>query len=1182
MKDVKDKTFLKRVVKVLLWIAATWVVILLILQVILSSSILTGIVNNVAEEYVDGNISFGKVEVSMFRRFPNLSLALDDFSITYPADRFDVEERDGAQGELLYHGTGETADTLASFKRLSASLNVMSLAAGNLNVQHLRLTRPRIFAHNYGNGKANWDLFRFATSEEEEDTTGLSQLPQIALGRISLSGKPHIVYTDSRDTVFAMIDIGRAAFDGRLSTRNDARRQIGLTLDSILVAGRMASDTLAFRLQQMYIHEDDDHMDVGIAANASLLTGKYGRLNLPVMIEGTIGLPKDSIPVVHMTDMQIDIAGVPVELDASIGFGSDKTYIETRAEIPQWEIDFILKDYVSHFIPEVEKIKTDATVSLLAACFGEYDHKTGKLPSISASLSIPESYIRHSDIDLNVLLALEANVYNDDKDRIMIDIANTSVNADGLAFQASGNAIDLIGADPEFGIDGELRTSLDSLMKFIPDSLGIRANGDIAARIKGKARLSQLDIYNFAHSDLLAEFHGDDISIIMPADTVRAHLNGLDISIMPESMSSKRDSSKTYRMLGVKANIENTEIAYKESMMLKGRSIVLSAKNSVNESTDTTARSLGHFGGRFTAENLTFRDAVSTSIELQESTNAFQIIPKRDNPEIPSITLTSENGRIHLSTETNRVILADSKIRAEAAMNSIERKKRMEARLDSLAAIYPGVARDSLLAVSRAERLRNAVVADINDDFKDKDIDIRLDETMAKYFREWDIDGRLDVGLGLIMTPYLPLENYVENLAIGFNNNEVRIENIELEAGESKIDGSGKISGLRRALGGRQGNTAQINVGLDLHSDRINANELMTAYSAGANFNPASLEGADKISDEDFFEQIISDTTVTSTETALLVVPSNIIADVRLNASDITWSDVTIDTVMAKLTAKDRCVQITDTKAQTNIGGLSLDGFYATRSKKDIKAGFDFRFMDITAEKVIDLMPAIDSMIPMLKSFHGMLNCEVAATAQLDTAMNILTPSINGVLRIGGRDLTVDGSDKTFQSVAKMLKFKDLSEGRVDAMTVEGVIKDNTLEVFPFVMQVDRYTMAMSGVQNLDMSFKYHVSMIKSPMLFRFGVDLYGQDFDNLRFKLGKAKYKSAEVPVFSAEIDKTRLNLSKSIRNIFAKGVDNAIAEHQRQEAINEHKKAIGYVEAIDMEMEELSEVQETIIKGE
>ena len=124
--------------------------------------------------------------------------------------------------------------------------------------------------------------------------------------------------------------------------------------------------------------------------------------------------------------------------------------------------------------------------------------------------------------------------------------------------------------------------------------------------------------------------------------------------------------------------------------------------------------------------------------------------------------------------------------------------------------------------------------------------------------------------------------------------------------------------------------------------------------------------------------------------------------------------------------------------------------------------------------------------------------------------------------------------------------------------------------------------MALSGVQNLDMSFKYHVSMIKSPMLFRFGVDFYGQDFDNLKFKLGKAKYKSANVPAFSAQIDETRFNLSSSIRNIFEKGVDNAIAEHQRQEAITEHKNAIGYIEAVDMEMEELSEVQKTVIKGE
>ena len=136
------KKVVTRVAKVLLWIVGIWAVILIALQVMLSSSVLTDLVNDLAEEYVDGDISFGRVEVSVFRNFPDVRLSLDDFSVTYPSDRFDDEEAAGPQGELLYHGTGETADTLASFQRLTASLNIASLAAGNLNIHHLRLTKP--------------------------------------------------------------------------------------------------------------------------------------------------------------------------------------------------------------------------------------------------------------------------------------------------------------------------------------------------------------------------------------------------------------------------------------------------------------------------------------------------------------------------------------------------------------------------------------------------------------------------------------------------------------------------------------------------------------------------------------------------------------------------------------------------------------------------------------------------------------------------------------------------------------------------------------------------------------------------------------------------------------------------------------------------------------------------------
>jgi hypothetical protein len=263
------------------------------------------------------------------------------------------------------------------------------------------------------------------------------------------------------------------------------------------------------------------------------------------------------------------------------------------------------------------------------------------------------------------------------------------------------------------------------------------------------------------------------------------------------------------------------------------------------------------------------------------------------------------------------------------------------------------------------------------------------------------------------------------------------------------------------------------------------------------------------------------------------------------------------------------------------MGKAEFEGFYSTRTKKDIRTGFNFNLMDVTSEKVIAMMPAIDTIMPLLKSFSGLIDCQMAATASLDTCMNILTPSINGVVRIEGEDLTMKDNE-VFSSLAQKLKFKNRKEGRIDKMTVEGVIKDNTLEVFPFILDLDRYTLALSGLQNMDMSYKYHVSIIRSPIVFKVGVDIYGPDFDNMKFKIGKPKYRTTDVPVFTAVIDQTRINLAESIRGIFEKGVEIAVKENERQDAINAHKENIGYVNAAEQEMEELTAEEQRQLEEE
>ena len=490
--------------------------------------------------------------------------------------------------------------------------------------------------------------------------------------------------------------------------------------------------------------------------------------------------------------------------------------------------------------------------------------------------------------------------------------------------------------------------------------------------------------------------------------------------------------------------------------------------------------------------------------------------------------------------------------------------------IDSLSAANPEISRDSLMRSLRSQRRGLDMPSWMNDDdLKSGDINFSLEGAMAKYFREWDVDGDIDIRTGIIMTPYLPLRNILKGVDISLNNNEVKVDSFKIVTGRSELAARGSLKGLKRALLGR----GTYLLDMDVTSDRMDADELLAALNAGSSFDPE--DGKDKMaeaSDSEFLKMVVADSLENKGLESLIIVPANLMADIRLNAKDVNFSDMDISKFHADIIMKERCMQIINASASTNMGEGRFEGFYSTRSKNDVRTGFDLNLTDVTSEKVIAMMPAIDTIMPLLKSFKGLVNCEMAATASLDTCMNILTPSINGVIRIGGENLTMSDNE-VFSSLARKLKFKNSSEGKINKMTVEGVIKDNTLEVFPFIVDLDRYTLALSGLHNLDMSFKYHVSIIRSPLVFKVGVDLYGPDFDNLKFKIGRPKYKNTDIPVFTTVIDETRVNLAKSIRNIFIKGVDLAVRENEEQDAIEDLKDKIGYVNAAEQKMEELSE---------
>lgn len=1141
--------------KVIAGLLGAWIALLLLLEVCLSPTVMSKIVRKVASEYVDGTLEFTKARASIFKRFPSLYVDIEDFCLTYPADRFDQLERQGAQGWLLHHGCGETSDTLASFKSFKASVRMIPLLRGHINVPYLNLDKPRIFAHSYDAENANWNMFRLSGGEEDSDST--SKIPPVSLGKISLSSQPHIVYTDSRDTLFAMLRLKSFDFKGRIANRKVSHNRIGLEIDSLIVAGRLGKDTITFGMQTMKIDENGKTMDINVNARTFLATKSLGRLDVPIKLDAGVSFPEDSVFAVSVERFDANIATIPISLSGHLWFMDESLHIKAEAAINRCNINGLLKGLAKNIVPDADKISTNALLTIKARCDGEYIYETGKLPEADVVISVPQSAISHTALREDISFALDMSAEVDKRGKVNATLNKTDFSASGIGVSLAGKGKDLLGKDPKFSLKGSVAASLEELSRFLPDSLGIHASGNILAELEGDMLMSQLDIYRFSDAALKGEVQGRDLNVQMPAEQISAYIRSLDIQLGPEDQKSRRDTTISKRMLAIRGQIDSLDVEY-ANLKAKGRELSIIAKSSAEVLKGD--KNFHHLGGRFAAQRLSVDDGAGSRLVIRETSNGFQVVPDKDNAKIPILTFTSRNKAIALKSGVQRAGLKDATVIASAKLKDVKKAPRQK------------------------RRVRNSETPEWmkEEDFRKQDIDIRLDEELARYFRQWDFRGSLKVGGGFIASPYFPLKNRLNGFKGRFNSNEINISEFRISSGKSEIHADGKLSGLRRMLTGRK--NGMLNLDLNINSDSLDANELLKAYNAGAKFDEKTQKKhLEHISDNDYQDAIAADTAAVGGEIQMetLVVPGNINAKVKLNVNNLRYTGLQVDSLTATAIMKERCVQITDTELKSNVGDIGFEGFYASRSKQDIKAGFSVDFKDITAEKVIALMPAIDTLMPPLKSFEGLLNCEIAGTAQLDTNMNIVMPSINGILRITGDNLAVK-NNAAFRKLARKLLFKNKKEGHIEHMSVEGVISDNVVEVFPFVLKMDRYTLALSGIQNLDMSFKYHVSLIKSPFLIRLGVDMYGPDFDNMKFKIGRAKYRNPDVPVFTKVIDNTKVNLVKSIENIFVKGAEAAIEENSDMPLLKKFIKDNKYIRAVDQEMEPLSEEEQKKVAEE
>lgn len=1050
---------------------------------------LTPIVCREASRYLDADVRAGRVEISFYSTFPRFELDIQNLSVRSKA--LDTLP-DSVSGRLPVW-----ADSLLSFDRLQAGVNIPKLLTGAVELYDITLSHPVANIVQAAPGLSSADIF--PPSGEEADTAS-TPLPVtgISLSTFRITDGMTVRYLSLPDTIDAEATLGMA-FSG--------------------------TDAPLYRLD--------------IEGRTSLKMSHIAISNLGLGLGGVLRWSPSAPRSLSAESMELSAGRVRASLSGDFVFGDSLSVSRLEFTLPRVPVSDIVSLIPAGMRGELSRLDPRFDIALEARLNEPYTVGAGALPSFTAHVSVPDGSAVYDTMRLQkIQLDAEAKVDGKDLDRSVLSVANLRLHGVGLGFVLSGRVTEPL-SDPH--IEGVFKGGI-SFGHLSPRALAL-----IPGTVRGMFKAD-------ASFDLRRSWIAkDSFHRIRLVGT--ASLDGLDLSVpsIPIDLSSRRielrfGSSQSFVSTGatvdslLTASLRiDTISADLQGMELRGSDLAVGVGcRNVASSTDTTV--VNPVGARVMAGRLFFRSpSDSLLVSTRKAGISLSLTRYKGYGRLPQVSASVEAERAFFASHTTRAMLSDARmalgVHPKMSASNIRRLRA----LDSLSRANPGVSRDSLERLYAAGRTRRHQGQDSASVRAAGSADLAVDSSLRRLLRRWDASGTLSAARVSAFTPLFPLRSRITGLDLAFSTDSVVIRDTRVRVGESDFTIDGTVSDLDRALTSRRGRVP-VKVRLTLASDTINVNQIASAAFAGSAFAQAHPGGIAELTEGDadtFSEETLSRIErETATDSAsLFVVPANVDASLDVRAANIIYSDLIFHSFHGRLNCLGGALNLDRMGASTDVGSLLLNALY-TAEPDASKANFAFglQIAEFNIREFLDLVPAVDSMMPLLNSLGGIVSAGLAATADVDRDMNIDIPSLKAAVRISGNSLKVI-DDETFRTIGKWLMFKQKERNVIDSMTVEAVIDNSQLRLFPFIFNMDRYRLGVSGHNDMALNLDYHVAVLKSPLPFRFGINIKGTP-DDMKIRVGKARLDEHSVAGTVQIADTTRVNLVRQISNIFRRGV--------------------------------------------
>lgn len=974
-------------------------------------------------------------------------------------------------GVSLQNGSISTqTDTLLEFDRFMVAVNPMAfLFNKKIIIKQLEIENADIYAHVDTLGQANWDIFisNDSTKTAPQDTSAFV-MPELNINNIRLRNV-NLTYDDLQEDIFVMVDSLNMRLKGNLSKQH-ADLSLGMHTTGITsyYHGQTFTKELPFSFHTTLSR---DRILKTLAIEKG--TVKVGALELKT--NGT--LERDTIP--GLTNIDVDFS-----LNASS-----------------------LADIIKMIPEDVSDISSKLVAEGKIESIGKLSGKLGQgqYPLVTLSLQLADGtlasvkhpknpFIEDFDLDFNTLFDLSGAQPSS------LELKNLYLQTISSKLTAKGEFDNLL-TKPTINAQAKADINFTQIAEKLPLD-GMKMGGKVDFDFSAKCVLDDILASDYGKIDANGVINVKDVKFNHTAENFTFYTSNANIALGSYVKDSVvRDAPKS--LLRSKIVLDTLNLNWKNEMVANSSRV--SALVTTSPPKDTSSIAPVMVGGRI--KNLRFVMGDSIRIRGVHAIGGINIRPRPDVSNLPEIS-----GSISIDTLMGRVYEIAGRIN-KAAFKLKLNKQQIRQRGGR------AYARDTTLTRAQRDSIRKSRLDPTTN------VSFQIESQEAKdILRNWDISGNFSSKDMSVRTPYFPIPIRMRESDMTFTANTLNLNKAHMRFGSSDFTLKGEVDGIRRALL----YNGKVSAKMTLDADSIDFNELIKAAISGSEYGQKSFSERDSISSVVLDE---SNSIALNKDTAALgtfVVPRNLDIEFNSRIRNAKFNDITLKSARGRIILRDQAIHLPRLMINSDIGSASMTMVYKAPDTKGAHLGVEFGVKRIDVKELINAMPMIDELAPMLRSFEGVVDCNMTAVTELDSMMNVRLPQTTASCYLSGQNLVLlDG--ETFAEISKMLMFKNKNRNQIDSVSVEMILEDEKLMIFPFQISMDRYNAAVGGIQNLDMSFDYHITVLKSPIPFKLGLNISGTP-EKMKIRLGKAKYKDMFTVAREKKLDKTPINLREEM----------------------------------------------------